>query len=366
MKERLRRIDFSILVPMLLLMGLGLLSLYSAGRTTQPHLWVKQLLFYGISIVLLLVIGTRSPVQIFRKSLWIYGAGILLLFMVAFTPLGLKLGAGEGARRWLGTRAFNFQPSELVRWTTLLFVSDFLGRRNADQVGMHEIMITVLAILLPVAFISKQPDLGMALSFLPILLLIPLIKGLNWKWVAAAVLLVAVAAPAVWNSGMLKQYQKNRIVDFLNQSENLKGKNYQINQAKIAIGAGRVFGQGLTGGTQTQLSFLPVKTTDFIFASWAEERGFFGVLLALTLFGIFLSRVLAVGRNAKTLGESYFCSGAAFLLGLNIFVNIAMAVGSLPNKGMVLPFFSYGGSSTVSYFLGICVVMGAAYRAKVL
>jgi rod shape determining protein RodA len=199
-----------------------------------------------------------------------------------------------------------------------------------------------------------------------ILVVIPLVKGLNWKWVAVGALSIGLIGASAWKTNLIKPYQKNRILDFLNPTTDLKGGNYQINQAKIAIGAGRVFGQGLTGGTQTQLNFLPVKTTDFIFASWAEERGFFGILLVMGLFGIFLGRILAVARNAKTLAESYYCAGAAAILGLNILVNIAMVVGSLPNKGIVLPFFSYGGSSTVSYFLGISIVMGAAYRAKVL
>ncbi|MDR1840719.1 MAG: rod shape-determining protein RodA [Holophagales bacterium] len=366
MRERLRRLDFSILVPMMLLMGLGLLTQYSAGRSGPSNVWTKQVVFYGISFGLVLFMATRSPIQVLRKSLWIYSFGIVLLFLVAFSPLGLKLGAGEGARRWLGTRAFSFQPSELVKWTTLLFVADFLGRRPTDQVKLQEIAIAVFAVLLPAAIVAKQPDLGMAFSFLVILILIPLIKGLNWKWVAAGFAAVVMMSAAAWKTNLIKPYQKNRIVDFLNPKTDLKGGNYQINQAKIAIGAGRVFGQGLTGGTQTQLNFLPVKTTDFIFAAWAEERGFLGILLVFTLFSIFLSRVIAVAKNAKTLAESYFCAGAVAILGLNILVNVAMVIGSLPNKGIVLPFFSYGGSSTLSYFLGIAIVMGAAYRAKVL
>jgi rod shape determining protein RodA len=366
MKDRFRRLDFPLLATMLALMGLGLLTLYSAGRNLQPNIWLKQLVFYGISLALMVAIASRSPIQYFRRSLWLYAIGVVMLLLVAFTPLGLKLGAGEGARRWLGARGFSFQPSELVKWLTLLFAADFLGRRQPDQVHMPEIMAVVSAVIIPVALVAKQPDLGMAISFMPILVLIPIIKGLRWKWVAATLLVIGLAVPAALKLGLVQGYQLRRVTDFMNPSANLKDSNYQINQAKIAIGAGNVFGQGLTGGTQTQLNYLPVKTTDFIFAAWSEERGFLGVLLALALFGVFLSRILAVARNAKTLSESYFCSGAAAILGLNIFVNIAMVIGSLPNKGMVLPFFSYGGSSTISYFLGIAVVMGASYRSKVL
>ena len=366
MKKYFHRLDLSLLIPMLLLMALGLLTLYSAGKSSRSSVWLKQLVFYGISLVLMAAIASRPPMKIFQKSLWIYSIGIALLLLVAFSPLGLKLGAGEGARRWLGTSAFSFQPSELVRWTTLLFVSDYLGKRPVDRIGVPEVVVTVSSVLLPAAIIAKQPDLGMALSFMPILVLIPLIKGIRWKWAAAAVVIAGMSVPIALKANLIQGYQIKRIVAFMDQTEDLKDSNYQTNQAKMAIGSGGLFGQGLTGGTQTQLNFLPVKTTDFIFASWSEERGFLGVLLALGLFGVFLNRMFAVAKNAKTLAESYFCVGAASLLGLNIFVNVAMAVGSLPNKGMVLPFFSYGGSSTVSYFLGIAVVMGAAYRAKVL
>ena len=134
--------------------------------------------------------------------------------------------------------------------------------------------------------------------------------------------------------------------------------------SKNAIGAGGFFGQGFTSGSQTQLNFLPVKTTDFVFSVWAEERGFLGVLMALGLFGMVMSRILEIARSARTQSESYYCVGAACLLGLHIFVNVGMVVGILPNKGIVLPFFSAGGSSTLSYFLGLGIVMGVQNRAK--
>ncbi|MCL1892666.1 MAG: rod shape-determining protein RodA [Holophagaceae bacterium] len=347
-------------------MGLGLLTLYSAGKNLNSNFWIKQFVFFCMSLSLMTIIASRSPMQFFQKSLSLYSIGIFLLLLVAFTPLGLKLGAGEGARRWLGVGSYSFQPSELVKWITLLFVADFLGRRTSDQIGLPEILVVISAVILPAAIVAKQPDLGMAISFMPILILIPIIKGLNWKWVLASILAIGMVGTVAWKTNLIAYHQKQRIINWLNPTSDLKGKNYQTNQAKIAIGAGNVFGQGLTGGTQTQLNYLPIKTTDFIFAVWSEERGFFGVLLALGLFGLFLSRILAVSRNAKTLTESYFCTGAAALLGLNIFVNIAMAIGSLPNKGIVLPFFSYGGSSVISYFLGIAIVMGVAHRAKIL
>jgi rod shape determining protein RodA len=211
--------------------------------------------------------------------------------------------------------------------------------------------------------VLKQPDLGMAISFLPILLLIPLLKGLRAKWVLAALLGVSLLGVFSWQK-MLKPYQKQRVMTFLDPGADLQGKGYQINQSRIAIGAGGMFGQGFTSGSQTQLNFLPVKTTDFVFSVWAEERGFLGVLLALGLFGAVIMRILDTARVAKTSSETYFCVGAAGIIALHLFVNVGMVIGLLPNKGIVLPFFSAGGSSTLSYFLGLGVVMAVRYRAK--
>jgi rod shape determining protein RodA len=211
--------------------------------------------------------------------------------------------------------------------------------------------------------VLKQPDLGMAISFLPILLLIPLLKGLKVKWVAIGLVATSLLGVVAWRE-VLKPYQKQRVLTFLDPGADLQGKGYQINQSRIAIGSGGFFGQGFTSGSQTQLNFLPVKTTDFVFSVWAEERGFLGVLLALGLFGAVISRILDTARVAKTAAETYFCVGAAGIIGLHLLVNVGMVVGLLPNKGIVLPFFSAGGSSTLSYFLGLGLVMAVRYRAK--
>jgi rod shape determining protein RodA len=154
------------------------------------------------------------------------------------------------------------------------------------------------------------------------------------------------------------------VITFLDPGADLQGKGYQINQSRIAIGSGGLFGQGFTSGSQTQLNFLPVKTTDFVFSVWAEERGFLGVLMALALFGAVIMRVLDTAREARTSAETYYCVGAAGIFALHLVVNVGMVIGLLPNKGIVLPFFSAGGSSTLSYFLGLGVVMSVRYRAK--
>jgi rod shape determining protein RodA len=359
MRERLRALDTRLLLPMLLLVIMGTLTVYSAGRgTTQSSLWLKQTLWTVMGFLSLAAVAAVNPLRIFRSAFPLYILGILSL--AAVLAVGHRIG---GAQRWLVVAHMTWQPSELMKWITLLFVTHRLGTRPLQEVTTWDHEGASTLVFFPMLLVLKQPDLGMAISFLPILLLIPLLKGLRAKWVLAALLGVSLLGVFSWQK-MLKPYQKQRVMTFLDPGADLQGKGYQINQSRIAIGAGGMFGQGFTSGSQTQLNFLPVKTTDFVFSVWAEERGFLGVLLALGLFGAVIMRILDTARVAKTSSETYFCVGAAGIIALHLFVNVGMVIGLLPNKGIVLPFFSAGGSSTLSYFLGLGVVMAVRYRAK--
>jgi rod shape determining protein RodA len=304
-------------------------------------------------------LASVNPRRIFRSAFVLYVLGILSLLLV--------LGAGHrigGSQRWIVLAGLTFQPSELMKWLALLFVAHRLGTRQPQDLTARELVGTSALVLFPMLLVLKQPDLGMAVSFLPILVLIPILKGLKAKWVAVTLVLVSLGGFGAWHK-VLKPYQKQRILTFLDPGADLKGKGYQINQSRIAIGAGGLTGQGFTAGSQTQLNFLPVKTTDFVFSVWAEERGFLGVLMALGLFGLVLSRILDTAVAARSASETYFCVGAAGIIALHLLVNVGMVIGVLPNKGIVLPFFSAGGSSTLSYFLGLGVVMAVRHRAQV-
>ena len=359
MRERLRFLDTGLLVPMMVLVIMGTLTLYSAGRgTTQSGLWLKQSLWNLLGFAALAAVAATNPPRIFRSAFLVYILGILSL--AAVPVVGLHIG---GAQRWLGVGHLTWQPSELMKWLTLLFVTHRLGTRPLQDVSTWDLVGASTLVFFPMLLVLKQPDLGMAISFLPILLLIPLLKGLKAKWVVAGLVAVSLLGVFSWQK-VLKPYQKQRVMTFLDPGADLQGKGYQINQSRIAIGSGGFFGQGFTSGSQTQLNFLPVKTTDFVFSVWAEERGFLGVILALGLFGVVIMRILDTAKVAKTSAETYFCVGAAGIFALHLFVNVGMVIGLLPNKGIVLPFFSAGGSSTLSYFLGLGVVMAVRYRAK--
>jgi rod shape determining protein RodA len=359
MRNRLRALDIRLLSPMVLLVLMGTLTVYSAGRgTPQSTLWLKQTLWNTLGFVALAMVAAANLRRTFRLALPLYVMGILSL--AAVLTIGHRIG---GAQRWIVLAGLTFQPSEIMKWLTLLLVAHRLGTRPPQDVRMAELVGVSALVFFPMLLVLKQPDLGMAISFLPILILIPLLKGLRVRWVALGLVCVSLVGFGAWNK-VLKPYQKQRVRTFLDPGSDLQGKGYQINQSRIAIGAGGLVGQGFTSGSQTQLNFLPVKTTDFVFSVWAEERGFLGVLLALALFGAVLTRILDTARVAKTAAETYFCVGAAGIIALHLFVNVGMVIGVLPNKGIVLPFFSAGGSSTLSYFLGLGVVMAVRYRAK--
>ena len=360
MRERLRALDPTLLWPMVLLVLMGTLTVYSAGRgTSQASLWAKQSLWNLMGFAVMAFLAGSNPKRIFRSGFILYVLGILSLALVLVA--GHRIG---GSQRWIVLAGLTFQPSELMKWLTLLFVAHRLGTRQPGDLTAWDLVGTSALVFFPMLLVLKQPDLGMAVSFLPILVLIPILKGLRAKWVLLTLVLIGLGGTLAWQKA-LKPYQKQRVLTFLDPGADLKGKGYQINQSRIAIGAGGLTGQGFTSGSQTQLNFLPVKTTDFVFSVWAEERGFLGVLLALGLFGLVLSRILDIAVAARSATETYFCVGAAGIIALHLMVNVGMVIGVLPNKGIVLPFFSAGGSSTLSYFLGLGVVMAVRHRAQV-
>lgn len=360
MRVRLRTLDARLLWVLLALMALGTLTLYSAGRhTPQAGIWLKQGLWNLLGLSLMTLLASVDPRRILRFSFPLYLLGLVALAVVLVA--GKRIG---GATRWFVFAGQTFQPSELMKWVTLLYVATRLGTRSAESVNRWELLGLAGLVAFPMLLVLKQPDLGMALSFLPILLLIPLVKGLKWRWVFLLAVAVSVGGVFGWRH-VLKPYQKQRVMIFLDPSRDLQGKGYQVNQSRIAIGAGGLIGKGFTSGSQTQLNFLPVKTTDFAFSVYAEEHGFLGVVLALGLFGLLLSRLLDAAAQARTSAEAYFCAGAAAIFGMHLMVNVGMVAGALPNKGMVLPFFSAGGSSTLSFFLALGLVMGVLHRSKV-
>lgn len=359
MRFSLRSLDPFLGSCILALAALGTLTLYSAGRgTVHANLWIRQTAFNLAGLAAMVVLANTDHRRVLRRSLPVYLASLAALVLV------LALGkVVSGSKSWLSLGGISLQPSELAKWVTLLFVAHRLGTRPHEEVGNLELLGAAGLVVFPMLLVLKQPDLGVALTFAPILLLLPLVRGLRLRWVALGFAAFAALSAVAWQY-KLKPYQKERILTFLDPARDLQGKGYQVHQSRIAIGAGGLLGEGFTAGSQTQLNFLPVKTTDFVFSVWAEERGFLGVALALALFGAFLSRILSIAKEAKTASAAYFCAGTAGIFGLHVLINAGMVAGAVPTTGIPLPFFTYGGSSTLSFFLALGVVMNVHHLGK--
>jgi rod shape determining protein RodA len=263
-------------------------------------------------------------------------------------------------RSWIRFGRFQFQPAELAKIATALLVAYLF--ENEDDARLHASTILKLGAIvgLPVLLVFLQPDMGLALTFLPLIFVGLYFGGLPARGWVAIVVVVALLAGGGWF--LLKDYQKARIGTFLNPDSDVLGSGYQVRQSKIAVGSGGFSGKGFRSGTQSQLRFLPVQHTDFILAVIAEEWGFLGVILVLGLFaGLFL-RALKLAQTARDRGGVFLILGLTGMMFFSVMINASMMIGLAPTTGIPLPFVSYGGSSVATAFLAIGLILGVEYR----
>jgi len=265
-----------------------------------------------------------------------------------------------GSRRWIRVLGFNFQISEFVKLVIILVVARYLSELKRDEIGFRDLLKIGGLVALPTALVMYQPDLGTALTYLPVLAAGILLAGLRWHYLAVVLVVCGLALPAGWY--FLKDYQRARLVTFLDPSRDPKGAGYQVIQSKIAVGDGGMWGQGVTHGTQTQLRFLPVPHTDFIFSAFAEEHGFIGVLVVLGLYFLLLMQIVQNAQTAPDRAGMYICMGVATLLLFHLLVNAGMVVGSMPVTGIPLPLMSSGGSNMFSVFMMLGLVNNVRLR----
>jgi rod shape determining protein RodA len=264
-----------------------------------------------------------------------------------------------GARRWIKLPGgIHFQPSEWVKLVLIVAVTRYFANRVGRELTWSDIFKAMALVGVPMLLVLKQPDLGTALIYSPILLAGLFLGGIDWKkgsiLVLAGLLLVGVA----FTSGkVLKPYQKARLTSFMNPDADPKGSGYQIRQSLIAVGDGGVFGRGATKGTQTQGDFLPIPYTDFIFAAFAEEHGFIGAVIVLLIYFLILMRLIQNAQTAADLPGTFLVMGVVAVLIFQIAVNVGMVIGLMPVTGIPLPLMSYGGSSVLFSFLALGMVM---------
>jgi rod shape determining protein RodA len=282
-------------------------------------------------------------------------AGLLAVVLV----IGKSI---SGGRRWIPLPGgFHFQVSEFVKLVIILLVARYLTELKSDHLEGRDLLKLGGLVALPMAMVMKQPDLGTSLTYLPILGIGIFLAGLQWRHAVAVALLALITPLAAWHFA-LKDYQKARLVSFLDPDTDPKGDGYQVIQSKIAIGSGGMWGRGVTRGTQTQLRFLPVPHTDFVFATFGEEHGFAGVVFVLALYFLLLMQIVQNAQTAPDRSGMYICMGVAALLLFHLLVNVGMVVGRMPVTGIPLPLMSSGGSSTLSIFMMLGLVNNVRFR----
>ena len=343
-----------------LICGLGIWNLASATRTMVAPLWMPQLyaMFLGAcAITVFLFIDYRW----LQRLAW-PGYALVLAMLLGVIVHGKKV---LGAKRWLSLGHYQLQPSEFLKLAIIVVFARYFARDETSvrkgQYGLVDLWRPFLLVLVPVALVMKQPDLGTALVTFFIAMTMIMFAKVRWQSITA--LLVGGAATAVlaWNKG-LKQYQKDRVLTFLNPQAYAKNQGYHSIQSVIAVGSGQFRGKGWGEGTQNQLRFLPEQHTDFIFSVWAEEHGFLFSVGLIGLYTILVLAALDIAANARDKFGSFLCIGVAALFFWHAFINIGMVSGVVPVVGVPLPLFSYGGSSVVVDLLGIGLLLNVSLR----
>jgi len=351
-------IDWALLAAMLALCGIGVAMIYST--TSDPtrgtsHMYVTQLYAIVIGLAAMVFMITLDYRTFTDKSHLIYGGIIVLLIYVLFFGTVMM-----GARRWIPLRAFNLQPSEFAKIAVALVLAKFFGE-NRGSPATGDLAIAGALTLVPLALIAKEPDLGTAVTLMPIFLAVAYLAGMRMRILGILCLAVVLAAPIAWKFA-LKDYQKSRISTFLDPSQDARGAGYQQIQAQITVGSGGLTGKGFKRGTQGQLRFLPVAHNDFIFSVLAEEQGFAGVLVALGLYLFVILRALEAARLAKDRLGSYLVLGVLASFTFQVVYNVTMSAGLAPVKGLTLPLMSYGGSSMIATLAGFGLVLNVRMR----
>jgi rod shape determining protein RodA len=350
-------IDWALLAAILALCGIGVVMIYSttSDPTRTSHLWVTQLYGIGLGLIAMVITLTLDYRTFTDKSHFIYIALLAILLYVLF------LGTTQmGARRWITLRAFNLQPSEFAKVGVALVLAKFFGEKGGEP-QWSDLAIGGILTLIPLALIAKEPDLGTAVTLLPVFIAVAYLAGMRLRILGVIFLAIVLAAPAAWMFA-LKPYQKQRISTFLDPTQDAKGAGYQQIQARITVGSGGLTGKGFKQGTQGQLRFLPVAHNDFIFSVLAEEQGFAGVLVALGLYLFVILRALEAARLAKDQLGAYLVLGVLASFTFQVIYNITMSAGLAPVKGLTLPLMSYGGSSMIATLAGFGLVLNVRMR----
>ncbi len=349
-------LDSTLLFSLMLLMAVGLLIVYSAGGASKL---LNQSVRFAIGLMFLIAIAQMPPRLLKAWSPVLYIIGIVMLVIVDVVGH-----IGKGAQRWLDLGFVRFQPSELMKLAVPMMLAWYFAERPLPPRKTH-LAIAAGIILVPVALTALQPDLGTALLIAAAGFFVLWFAGVSWKLIGG---LIAAAVPLAWGLWhfYMMDYQRKRVLTFLNPESDPQGAGYHIIQSKIAVGSGGLYGKGYFQGTQSQLEFVPERHTDFIFAVLGEELGFLGALLLLILFGFIIGRGLIIATQAQETFTRLLAGALTLSFFVYVFINIGMVIGLLPVVGVPLPLVSYGGTASVTLLAGFGMVMSLHTHRRLL
>lgn len=348
-------IDVMLLSFILLLCSAGLLILYSASSQT-PQMIEFQFMRMVFALLIMLLIAQIPPASLQRAAPWLYAFGLVLLMIV------LVIGhIGKGAQRWLNIGVGRVQPAELMKLAIPLLLAWYYHKIHLP-ITLRSVLAAVPIILIPAVLTAKQPDLGTAILLVMAGGSVLFLAGLSWQIIATTFTGIAMMVPFAWY--WLHDYQRQRVLTFLNPERDPLGTGYHIIQSKIAIGSGGVFGKGWLNGTQSNLHFLPEHTTDFIFAVCGEEFGFVGSVILIILFAMIVARGMVITINAQDTFSRLVAGSITFSFFISFFINMGMVTGILPVVGVPLLLVSYGGSSMVTIMASFGILMSIQTHRK--
>ncbi len=354
----LRRFDWPLLGLVLLVAGLGLANLYSAtARTAHAAKFDSQLVWSSIGLGCFFVVAAIDYRSLHRLAWIALGAVLVAIVMVRLLSDPIK-----GSVRWLELGGVRFQPSEIAKLAVILALARLLHDRAREELGPAQLVAGLVGLCVTVMLVASQPDLGTSILLSSIIGSVAALLAVRlWPLVAAAAVGLSLA-PLLWER--MHEYQRSRILAFLDPAADPSGAGWQTQQSIFAVGSGRVSGKGFLNATQNQLNFLPEHWTDFPFSVWAEEWGFVGSVGLLAVFAFLTLWIVNAAMRAPDRFGTAICLGVGAMLFWHVIVNVAMVVGLAPVVGVTLPFISYGGSSTITFFVGLGLVASVSLRRQ--
>ncbi len=352
--EKLSRFSVALFTPMCLVLATSIVVLYSAGGGAWQPFALSQLIKILLGLVVFFFAAFTNIKTWIKSAYLIYAIALIMIILVTFVGH-----TGMGAQRWLNLGFIHIQPSEFIKIALVLALARYFAWMNSVELSqIKNYLVPIAMLLVPFGLIVAQPDLGTALSMGMITVGVFYIVGAQKKWFIIAAILGLMAAPVVWYGG-LHDYQRDRIITFIDPDHDARGAGYQINQAKIAFGSGGITGKGYLNGSQSQQSFLPEKQTDFIFTMLGEELGFIGAFILLAVYTWIILVLFWCAKTCRNRFGQLICFGFMLNFFIYYFINISMVLGLMPTVGVPLPLMSFGGSSLLSLMFGFGLAQNA-------